>query len=129
MPPFSNGAIIVHLLQSADEWEKVFLIAACVHFVGVLFYGIFASGEKQPWATPPHKALPEMNGKGPGPDIAGMVLHKPKGYGALQESLAPTKETVLNGGFMPQSDVYPDLKKELVQPPSPEDTREDKESP
>jgi ACS family sodium-dependent inorganic phosphate cotransporter-like MFS transporter 6/7/8 len=31
----------------------VFLIASLIHFGGVTFYGIFASGEKQPWADPP----------------------------------------------------------------------------
>jgi hypothetical protein len=30
----------------------VWLIASLVHFCGVIFYGIFASGEKQPWADP-----------------------------------------------------------------------------
>jgi hypothetical protein len=30
----------------------VFLIASLIHFGGVIFYGIFASGEKQPWADP-----------------------------------------------------------------------------
>jgi len=30
----------------------VFLIASLVHFLGVIFYGIFASGEKQSWADP-----------------------------------------------------------------------------
>lgn len=38
---------------TVDEWEKVFLIAALIHYVGIVFYGIFASGEKQPWADPP----------------------------------------------------------------------------
>ncbi|CAF1315292.1 unnamed protein product [Rotaria sordida] len=36
-----------------DEWAHVFLIASLIHFAGVIFYGIFASGEKQPWAEPP----------------------------------------------------------------------------
>ena len=31
----------------------MFLIASLIHFAGVTFYGIFASGEKQPWADPP----------------------------------------------------------------------------
>jgi hypothetical protein len=39
--------------QTAEEWEKVFLIAAVIHICGVVFYAIFASGEKQPWADPP----------------------------------------------------------------------------
>ena len=38
--------------QSREEWQYVFLIAALVHYGGVIFYAIFASGEKQPWADP-----------------------------------------------------------------------------
>lgn len=34
------------------SWRKVFVTAACVHFVGVTFYAIFCSGELQPWADP-----------------------------------------------------------------------------
>ena len=36
-----------------DEWHHVFLIASCIHFIGVIFYAIFASGELQPWAVDP----------------------------------------------------------------------------
>ena len=32
------------------EWSYVFLVASCVHFVGITFYAIFASGELQAWA-------------------------------------------------------------------------------
>jgi ACS family sodium-dependent inorganic phosphate cotransporter-like MFS transporter 6/7/8 len=39
--------------RTIQEWETVFLIASLIHFGGVTFYGIFASGEKQPWADPP----------------------------------------------------------------------------
>uniref|UniRef100_A0A8C1D0Z2 Solute carrier family 17 member 6a n=1 Tax=Cyprinus carpio carpio TaxID=630221 RepID=A0A8C1D0Z2_CYPCA len=38
--------------KTREEWQNVFLIAALVHYGGVIFYGIFASGEKQPWADP-----------------------------------------------------------------------------
>ncbi|CAJ0967484.1 unnamed protein product [Ranitomeya imitator] len=38
--------------KTREEWQYVFLIAALVHYGGVVFYGIFASGEKQPWADP-----------------------------------------------------------------------------
>ena len=31
----------------------MFVIASCIHFSGVIFYGFFASGERQPWADPP----------------------------------------------------------------------------
>ncbi|KAL5007698.1 hypothetical protein ScPMuIL_016504 [Solemya velum] len=57
--------------NSAKDWESVFLIASCVHFVGIIFYGIFASGEKQVWADPvkeeewkPEDAM-KQNGTGP----------------------------------------------------------------
>ena len=43
--------------QSREEWETVFLIASLVHFLGVIFYGIFASGDKQSWADPPAEEL------------------------------------------------------------------------
>lgn len=38
--------------QTREEWQNVFLIAALVHYSGVIFYAIFASGEKQEWADP-----------------------------------------------------------------------------
>ena len=33
------------------EWSHVFLIASSIHFFGVIFYAIFASGEQQSWAN------------------------------------------------------------------------------
>ncbi|XP_070199239.1 vesicular glutamate transporter 1-like [Littorina saxatilis] len=38
---------------AAGQWQTVFLIASLIHFAGVIFYAIFASGEQQPWAEPP----------------------------------------------------------------------------
>jgi len=35
------------------QWEYVFIMASCIHFSGVAFYAMFASGELQPWAEPP----------------------------------------------------------------------------
>uniref|UniRef100_G3PD84 Solute carrier family 17 member 8 n=1 Tax=Gasterosteus aculeatus aculeatus TaxID=481459 RepID=G3PD84_GASAC len=34
------------------EWQHVFIIASMVHYSGVIFYAIFASGEQQEWADP-----------------------------------------------------------------------------
>ena len=31
----------------------MFVIASVIHFLGVIFYAVFASGELQPWAEPP----------------------------------------------------------------------------
>ncbi|KDR19506.1 Vesicular glutamate transporter 2 [Zootermopsis nevadensis] len=37
---------------SRQSWKIVFIMAAVVHFFGVTFYAVFASGELQPWAEP-----------------------------------------------------------------------------
>ncbi|XP_047677995.1 vesicular glutamate transporter 3 isoform X1 [Tachysurus fulvidraco] len=48
--PLIVGALTKH--KTRREWQNVFVIAAMVHYCGVIFYGIFASGEKQDWADP-----------------------------------------------------------------------------
>ncbi|CAF4862861.1 unnamed protein product [Pieris macdunnoughi] len=44
------------LEKAITEWREVFLMGATVHFIGITIYGIFASGELQPWADPPPTA-------------------------------------------------------------------------
>lgn len=45
--------ISLHLIaQTRLEWQNVFVIASMVHYTGVIFYAIFASGEEQEWADP-----------------------------------------------------------------------------
>lgn len=58
---------IIFIFQTTKEWETVFLIASLVHFTGVIFYAIFASGEKQPWADPPPEEpkKEDINGEPP----------------------------------------------------------------
>ncbi|XP_048463916.1 vesicular glutamate transporter 3-like [Rhincodon typus] len=48
--PLIVGAMTSH--KTREEWQHVFVIASVVHYSGVVFYGIFASGEKQDWADP-----------------------------------------------------------------------------
>ncbi|XP_063050012.1 vesicular glutamate transporter 2.1-like [Engraulis encrasicolus] len=48
--PLIVGAMTKH--KTREEWQYVFLIASLVHYGGVIFYGLFASGEQQPWAEP-----------------------------------------------------------------------------
>lgn len=45
--------LFFYQLQTSEEWQKVFTIAGFIHLCGVIFYGIFASGELQPWSEPP----------------------------------------------------------------------------
>lgn len=33
----------------------IFIIASCIHAFGVVFYALFASGERQEWADPPEE--------------------------------------------------------------------------
>jgi len=51
--PVLMTGLYAGVVQTVEEWETVYLIASLIHFAGVTFYGIFASGEKQPWADPP----------------------------------------------------------------------------
>ncbi|TSK38500.1 Vesicular glutamate transporter 3 [Bagarius yarrelli] len=48
--PLIVGALTKH--KTRREWQNVFVIASMVHYCGVIFYAIFASGEKQDWADP-----------------------------------------------------------------------------
>lgn len=38
----------------------MFVIASVIHFLGVGFYAIFASGELQPWAEPKEEDAPAL---------------------------------------------------------------------
>ncbi|XP_015837364.1 vesicular glutamate transporter 3 [Tribolium castaneum] len=46
--PIVTGYIVT--TPSADEWQIVFFIASGLFVLGSIVYGIFASGEVQPWA-------------------------------------------------------------------------------
>ncbi|XP_061629079.1 vesicular glutamate transporter 3 [Phyllopteryx taeniolatus] len=48
--PLIVGALTIH--KTRLEWQNVFVIASMVHYTGVIFYAIFASGEQQDWANP-----------------------------------------------------------------------------
>lgn len=47
-----NHLINILFLQTREGWSIVFTIGGLVHLFGITFYGIFASGELQPWAEP-----------------------------------------------------------------------------
>jgi ACS family sodium-dependent inorganic phosphate cotransporter-like MFS transporter 5 len=53
MPGFIGPSVvgaITYRNHTAEAWRKVFYIAAGVYGFGTLFYALFGSGEKQPWA-------------------------------------------------------------------------------
>ncbi|CAM1295990.1 SLC17A6 (predicted) [Pycnogonum litorale] len=112
------------LHKTTKEWQKVFLIASTIHFCGVIFYGLFASGEKQPWAEPekPEDQGPswnpladafnkenELDLKENGPvgsiSLAGAKI--PPSYGATYNSSPhPVYETKEEPVQSPPSDKY-----------------------
>jgi len=61
LSPLITGWIVTD--RTVEQWQYVFYIASTIYLVGAIFYGLFASGERQPWAidkehTPPEKRKP-----------------------------------------------------------------------
>ncbi|CAB1339302.1 unnamed protein product [Coregonus sp. 'balchen'] len=97
--------------KTREEWQWVFLIAALVHYGGVIFYGIFASGEKQPWADP-ELTSDEKCGFIDEDELAEETGDITQSYGALGGGPAKTYgATTQNGGW---ADGW-DKKEEFVQ--------------
>ncbi|GCB75520.1 hypothetical protein scyTo_0017355 [Scyliorhinus torazame] len=97
----------VRKMMNCGEWQYVFLIASLVHYAGVIFYGIFASGEKQPWAEP-EELSDEKCGFMYEDELANEVedaSHAHGGYGATETT------TVTNGGWVNEWDK----KEEFIQ--------------
>lgn len=54
MPGFIAPSVVGYITyrnQTAEAWRKVFYIAAAIYAFGTIFYGLFGSGEVQPWAA------------------------------------------------------------------------------
>ncbi|KAK3527840.1 hypothetical protein QTP86_007725 [Hemibagrus guttatus] len=85
--------------KTREEWQYVFLIASLVHYGGVIFYGLFASGEKQPWADP-EQTSEEKCGFIDEDELAEETGDITQNYGALG---APAKTygatSQMNGGW------------------------------
>ncbi|CAG05526.1 unnamed protein product [Tetraodon nigroviridis] len=100
--------------KTREEWQYVFLIASLVHYGGVVFYGIFASGEKQPWADP-EETSEEKCGFIDEDELAEETGDITQGYGAMA---APAKSygatSQLNGGWVQDWDKT----EEYVQEPA-----------
>lgn len=73
----------VDRVQTIAEWETVYLIASVIHFLGVTFYAIFASGEMQPWAEPTDDDDDEDNAK----EGKASPVNKASTYGTTSEEV------------------------------------------
>lgn len=95
--PIMVGSLTVN--ETPQEWSRVYLISAMIHFFGVFFYGAFASGEKQKWADP--HLLPDS-----------IDANFKPGYGTIdKEPMQSTNDDV-------PTDAYPSKKEEMVQMPN-----------
>ncbi|XP_071142339.1 sialin-like [Mytilus edulis] len=58
--PLLTGAIVT---QKTDvgQWQIVFYIAAAIYLLGAVFYGIFATGNRQKWAEVPTGYLSQID--------------------------------------------------------------------
>ena len=85
------------------QWQEIFMIASGIHFFGVIFYAIFASGELQDWAkATPQDEVMEMD----------KDFEKPSGgygYGAN-----PNVDT--DGGHAEAPPSYDDASQQQYQP-------------
>jgi len=86
-----------------NQWREIFMIASGIHFFGVIFYAIFASGELQDWAKADSSEMVEekmeMNkdfeqpsggygyGANPNVDTSGYVQAPPPSYDEVNPSV------------------------------------------
>nr|CAG4638404.1 EOG090X04X8 [Cyclestheria hislopi] len=63
LPGIVSPSITGYIVQtkSASEWHIVFYIAAGIYLFGCVFYGIFASGDRQSWAMDSEEKEPDNN--------------------------------------------------------------------
>lgn len=54
--------MIIFILQTdVGQWQIVFYIAAAIYLLGAVFYGIFATGNRQKWAEVPTGYLSQID--------------------------------------------------------------------
>ncbi|GFR71817.1 vesicular glutamate transporter [Elysia marginata] len=52
-----------------ESWQKMFMIGGILHLGGVVFYILFASGERQSWAPDPNAVVQRANGPVPPEEV------------------------------------------------------------
>nr|CAD7569121.1 unnamed protein product [Timema californicum] len=84
--------------ETKESWKTVFIMAASVHFVGVTFYAIFASGELQPWAEPVN-----LDEKKPWNPLEDAFQSDPPGQEGLQGQQTQLNNHAVSYGAVEQS--------------------------
>jgi len=87
--------------RSEESWKKVFVIASCIHFSGVIFYGFFASGERQPWADPPTEERAILD------DVDfDEEIETPPRIQSSMFSRASSNSSMFSSNMQPQADMF-----------------------
>lgn len=83
--------------SNVQSWQNLFTIAGAIHLAGVVFYGTFASGERQPWAEPA-ETRPLLAPVDSVPENLGKVSEKDDGDYKFSKSLfqPKTKRSIFN---------------------------------
>nr|CAD7451867.1 unnamed protein product [Timema tahoe] len=85
-------------IMTRESWKTVFIMAAMVHFVGVTFYAIFASGDLQPWAEPVN-----LDEKKPWNPLEDAFQSDPPGQEVLQGQQTQLNNHAVSYGAVEQS--------------------------
>ncbi|CAH0559924.1 unnamed protein product [Brassicogethes aeneus] len=124
--PFVVHKIVLD--KTKEEWREVFIISAVIHYLGIVFYGIFASGDLQPWAdsnAEEEKQWNQMN-EAPikkSPSQSNGLLHRQlsgaaSGYGTVETAL-PARPPPPPRQLSQETPVRPAPPRQLPQPQAP----------
>ncbi|KAL1509037.1 hypothetical protein ABEB36_003842 [Hypothenemus hampei] len=68
--------------QTKEQWRILIIVSAFIHYAGITFYALFASGELQPWAD--------------------QAVEEEKQWNQMNESMPVTKYSTQSNGLMQQ---------------------------
>ncbi|XP_044749303.1 vesicular glutamate transporter 1 isoform X1 [Coccinella septempunctata] len=77
--------------RTIERWREVFILSAFIHYAGVIFYGIFASGELQEWADPTAEEEKQWNQMAETGNIKSSFANRNNSvnYGSVDKQLPP----------------------------------------
>ena len=101
--PIVTEKLTPNAKEHPGEWSNVFELAGTIHFCGVIFYAIFASGELQPWSEPPSDPNKIPNWK-----LRQMSIKQPSSASPNFNSQAPTTQLNSNAP-MPTAQAQVDI--------------------
>ncbi|XP_048526375.1 vesicular glutamate transporter 1 [Dendroctonus ponderosae] len=114
--PIIKNSVVVN--GTKEQWRILIILSAFIHYAGIIFYGIFASGELQPWADPTaeeEKQWNQMNETVPVNKYTsqsnGLLQRQPSGgvtnYGSHMETALPPRPSAAPRQMPPDPPTRP----------------------